>query len=176
MLYRILTLAFVLLVSLSLLAQNNNDTNDKATKPGCTTSPCVTPNHFASAPTLPSAPLRGKWAVEDFKTTDASVSCSVVKYDSTVTRPILHLLCPGRDIFAPLRVHLTLTWKDVAQIPSAMRSMLVDMNKAVKFKSSKGGDSKAEITLQDPQASRSVKEWVTFTQVNVGLVLPNKTE
>lgn len=174
MLARMLSVA-LLVVSPSLFAQNNQPSS-QASQPRCVSSPCASPAATSSAPILPSVPVRGKWEVEDFKTTDASVSCSVVKYDSTVTRPILHLLCPGRDIFAPLRVHLTLTWKDAKQIPAAMRSMLVDIDKAVKFKSSKAGDSKAEITLQDPQAARSVKEWVTFTQVNVGLVLPNKTD
>lgn len=128
----------------------------------------------AASPSLPRHALNGKWEVEEFKPTDASVTCSVVQYDTSQPKPILHLLCPGPQIFAPLRVHLALTWKEVAEVPSAMRNMLVDLNSLVKFKS-KPGNSKAELTLHNPQDTESLKEWVSFTRINVGLVLnPDK--
>jgi len=101
------------------------------------------------------------------------VSCAVVKYDSTLALPTLHLLCPGPEIFAPLRVHLALTWKNVSEIPLVMKSMLVDMSRSVKFKS-KPGDSRAELTLQNSQRTQSMKQWISFSDVNVGLVLPKK--
>ena len=112
--------------------------------------------------------------MEDFKQTNASVSCAAVSYDPGAARPTVHLLCPEPDIFAPLRVHLALTWKSVNQIPSVMKNMMVDLSRSVKFKS-KPGDSKAKLTLYSPQqASRSVTEWVKFTDVSVGLVLPRR--
>lgn len=146
---------------------------NSATPASCLFGSCITGDTLSAAPSLPSVPVRGKWQVEDFKKSDASVSCAVVKYDSTHSRPILHLLCPGPDIFAPIRVHLTLTWRDVREIPSVMKNMLVDMSRSVRFKS-KPGDSKAELTFQDADATRKVKEWISFSEVNVGLVLPPK--
>lgn len=126
------------------------------------------------SPSLPTEPAKGKWEVEDFKPTDASISCSVVQYDTSQPKPILHLLCPGPQIFAPLRVHLALTWKEATEVPVMMKNMLVDLNSLVKFKS-KPGDSKAELTLHNPQDTESLKRWVSFTRVNVGLVLnPDK--
>lgn len=171
---RISSIFFVLLSSASLIAQTNPNASDPSSQPGCTSAECKTQGQLASAASLPSIPSKGKWQVEDFRTTDASISCSVAKYDSAAARPVLHLICPERQVFAPLRVHLTLSWKDVAQIPLSMRSMLVDTNRAVRFKSHGIGDSSAELTLQAPNASRPVKQWIKFTDVNVGLVLPNK--
>lgn len=171
---RISSIFFALLSSASLIAQNNPSSSEAKSQSGCASVECKTQDQLASAGSLPSIPSKGKWQVEDFRTTDASISCSVAKYDSTAARPILHLICPERDVFAPLRVHLTLSWKDVAQIPLSMRSMLVDTNRAVRFKSHGIGDSSAELTLQAPNASHPIKEWIKFTDVNVGLVLPNK--
>jgi hypothetical protein len=174
MFVRISSIFFIVLSSASLIAQNNPNASDPKSQSGCTSAECKTQDQLASAGSLPSIPSKGKWEVEDFRTTDASISCSVAKYDSAAARPVLHLICPERDVFAPLRVHLTLSWKDVAQIPLTMRSMLVDTNRVVRFKSTKVGESSAELTLQAPNASRSIKEWIKFTDVNVGLVLPNK--
>ena len=164
----ILALLCSALPCLAQLSGNNSTTRAQAS---CLFGNCIMGDYTAAA--LPSVPVKGKWQVEDFKTSDASVSCAVVKYDSTLTRPILHLLCPGPDVFAPLRVHLTLTWKNVSEIPSVMKSMLVDMSRSVKFKSRPNG-SKAELTFENPRDTRSLKQWITFTEVNVGLVLPPK--
>jgi hypothetical protein len=171
---RISSIFFIVLSSASLIAQNNLNAGDTTSQSGCTAAECKSQDQVASAGSLPSTPSKGKWEVQDFRTTDASISCSVAKYDSTRSRPILHLICPQREVFAPLRVHLTLSWKDVAQIPLSMRTMLVETDRVVRFKSTRIGESSAELTLQAPNASRSVKEWIKFTDVNVGLVLPDK--
>jgi hypothetical protein len=156
------------------LAQfNNQQNNEAAGQSPCGTGGCGAGNTLASAPSLPSHPATGKWQTEDFRPTDASVSCAVVKYDSTVSRPVLHLLCPGPDVFAPLRVHLSLTWKNENEMPAIMRSLPVDISRSVNFKS-RPGVSRVELRFQDPQARRSIKEWITFTEVNVGLVVPPK--
>jgi hypothetical protein len=83
------------------------------------------------------------------------------------------LLCPGPQIFAPLRVHLTLSFADAKEIPKDMHEMLVDFNRAVRFKS-KAGDSQAELTLHAKQDTQTETKWVRFTKVNVGIVLPEK--
>jgi hypothetical protein len=171
---RISSVFFLVLSSASLMAQNNPSTSGPKSQSGCTSAECTTQDQLASAGSLPSIPSKGKWEVQDFKTTDASISCSVAIYDFTPARPVLHLICPERNVFAPLRVHLTLSWKDVAQVPQIMRSMLLDTNRAVRFKSRGVGDSSAELTLQAPNASHPIKQWVKFTDVNVGLVLPDK--
>jgi len=169
--YRTLCLIFV---SLSLWpAYSQTGSNQPATmSPSCLAPNCVNTD-AGKAPTFPTHPVHGTWVNEDFKTSDASVSCSVVKYDNSQPKPILHLLCPGPQVFAPLRVHLSLTWKEVSEIPARLRNMLISTNSLVNFKS-KPGDSRAEITMQDPQAGGSSKEWVHFTSVAVALVLPNE--
>lgn len=173
MFFRILAFSSALFLALPAYCQSGVNQETSQTKQSCPDSNCLNTNNFAAATSLPSVPVKGKWKTEDFKASDASVSCAVVKYDSTDTRPTLHLLCPGPDIFAPLRVHLALTWKHVSEIPSIMKNMLVVMSKSVKFKS-KPGKSKAELTLRDQEDNHSTTEWVTFTDVNVGLVVSQK--
>ena len=176
MFLKTLSIATLLLLSFPAMGQTGGkNLNTQSAQPQCQSSNCSSGERVAAATSLPSIPVSSKWRVEDFKETNASVSCAAVKYDPAESRPTLHLLCPGPDIFAPLRVHLALTWKSVSQIPSVMKNMLVDLSRSVKFKS-KPGDSKARLTLYSPQgqSGRSVTEWVEFTDVSVGLVLPQK--
>jgi hypothetical protein len=173
MFFRTLAISSALFLAVSAFCQSSDKQYNAQATQACPGGQCATANNFAAATSLPSVPVKGKWEVEDFKPSDAAVSCAVVKYDSTAARPTLHLLCPGPDIFAPLRVHLALTWKYASQIPATMKNMLVDMSRSVRFKS-KPGSSKAELTLRKPQDTHSTKEWVTFTDVNVGLVLQQK--
>ena len=173
MFFRILAFSSALFLALPAFCQTGANQANTQTAQACAGGLCANTSNFAAGASLPSAPVKGKWQTEDFKPSDASISCAVVKYDSTVTRPTLHLLCPGPDIFAPLRVHLALTWKHVSEVPSIMKRMLVDMSRSVKFKS-KPGNSRAELTLHDPQDAHSTRAWITFTDVNVGLVLQQK--
>ncbi|HYX54076.1 MAG TPA: hypothetical protein VE783_11545 [Candidatus Limnocylindrales bacterium] len=131
--------------------------------PACTDVP-VTSN----APIFPSKPTNGKWEVEDYKRSkDASISCAIVKYQAD-NKPQVHLLCPGPEIYAPLRVYLALTWNEAKDVPSSLKNLQVDTNAAVRFKS-RPGNPMAELTLRD--AARSQKEWVSFNKINVSLVL-----
>jgi hypothetical protein len=164
-----LLFVFICLLAFPLSAQqlNSGDNGQKCPGGNCT-------NYgVANAATFPSHPVPGKWQVEDFKSTDSSVTCSIMKYDSTTNLPILHLLCPGPEIFAPLRVHLTLSFASVKEIPRDMHDMLVDFNRAVRFKS-KSGDSQAELTLHAKEDTQTQTKWVKFTKVNVGIVVPEK--
>ncbi len=171
MLYR--TLCLIAFTLTALAAQSQTSSNQTAPMaPSCLAPNCANAN-TSNAPIFPSHPVGGKWVTEDFKTTDSSVSCSVVKYDNSQPKPILHLLCPGPQVFAPLRVHLSLTWKEISDIPAKLQHMLVRTDALVKFKS-RHGQSKAELTISDPQAGGSAKEWVSFNSVAVGLVLPNE--
>lgn len=107
----------------------------------------------------------------NFKPGDASVSCAVVRYEPSELQPILHLLCPSPEIYAPLYVHLALTWSEPTEVPQDMRNMLVQPDSPAKFKSI-NGNARAELTLYNAQRTRSQKEWVEFTRIsNVGLVL-----
>jgi len=66
---------------------------------------------------------------------------------------------------------LTLTFADIKEIPKDMHNMLVDFNRAVRFKS-KSGESQAELTLHAKEDTQTQTKWVKFTKVNVGIVLP----
>ncbi len=174
--FRTVVVTCLFLLALSLSAQNNGTAAGQAQcAAGTSCSNFRGPEGYPTLATRPaSAPPAGRrWEIEDFKPVDSSISCAVVKYDLDNLMPILHLLCPGPQIFAPLRVHLTLTWKDVSEVPESMKNMLVDAtsNSTVKFKS-RPGESRVELTLRDPDDTQSLKEWVKFTKVNVGLVVP----
>ncbi|HYX52530.1 MAG TPA: hypothetical protein VE783_03710 [Candidatus Limnocylindrales bacterium] len=171
MLYRNLCLIAFILTALA--AQSQTSSNQTASMaPSCLAPNCADVNP-SKAPVFPTHQVQGQWVTEDFKSTDSSVSCSVVKYDNSQPKPILHLLCPGPQVFAPLRVHLSLTWKQISDIPAKLQHMLVRTDALVKFKSKKG-ESKAELTMSDPQAGGSSREWVSFNSIEVGLVLPNE--
>jgi hypothetical protein len=158
---------FICLLAFPLSAQNLTS----APVTSCSNGNCS--DKTAPPPMFPSHPVPGKWEVQDFKSTNNSISCAVMKYDVTTSFPILHLLCPGPQIFAPLRVHLTLSFADIKEIPKDMNNMLVDFSHAVRFKS-KPGESQAELTLHAKEDAQTQTKWVKFTKVNVGIVLPEK--
>jgi len=171
MLFRTALAAGLCIFAFSLSAQDNKKT---ATNPQqCPAGTACSNLHAGGYPTLATRPGAVKWQIEDFTPTDSSISCAVVKYDMDEFMPILHLLCPGPQVFAPLRVHLTLTWKTPDEVPESMQNMLVDAasNSTVRFKS-RPGESRVELTLRDAEEKQSLKEWVKFTKVNVGLVAP----
>ena len=85
------------------LAQLSGSSTDRAVA-SCLFGSCITGENPAAAACLPSAPVRGKWEVEDFKRSDASVSCAAVQYDSTVACPVLHLICPRPDVCSVARI------------------------------------------------------------------------
>jgi hypothetical protein len=165
--YRMLSF-FICLLAIPLSAQNLTSSSDV---PKCPRGVCS--QESAPPPIFPSHPVPGKWEVQDFKTTNTSISCAVTKYDVTSSMPILHLLCPGPQIFAPLRVHLTLSFADVKEIPQDLHNMLVDLSRAVKFRA-KHGESQAELSLHAKEDPQVQTKWVKFTKVNVGIVLPEE--
>lgn len=175
MLFRAALIAGICIFALSLSAQDNNGTANPQQCPAGTACSNFHADGYPTLATRPEGarPTNRKWEIEDFKPVDSSISCAVVKYDLDELMPILHLLCPGPQVFAPLRVHLTLTWKAPSEVPESMQNMLVDAasNSMVRFKS-KPGESRVELTLHDAEETQSLKEWVKFTKVNVGLVVP----
>jgi len=175
MLFRTAILASLIAFSILASAQNNSPTLQARPCPaGANCSPAVASNS-PDTPTLRTRNDASRWQIEDFKPTDASITCSVVKYEWNDVMPIVHLLCPGPQVFAPLRVHLTLTWKNESEVPEAIKTMRVetDRNSVVQFKS-QPGESRVELTLCDAEETQTLKEWVKFTKVKVGLVPAQK--
>src|SRR5689334_4054735 len=164
--YRIFSLAAVFALVVSLHAQVQPPPSQQ-----CSGGNCRTFVPADRGTVFPSVPSKGKWETLDFKPGDASVSCGVVKYEIADSKPTLHLLCPAAEIYAPLRVHLALSWADIKDVPEALKGMLVDTASAVKFKSTPG-DARAELALHRSQESLLHREWIHFTKVNVALVLP----
>jgi len=165
MLHRTVCIASLLVLTLAAHTQVKNTQPQEP----CTAGNCTIFTPLERRPVVPSHPTNNK--ALDFKPGDASVSCAVVRYELSQMQPILHLLCPSPEIYAPLYVHLVLTWSEPAEVPQDMKNMLVDSNSPAKFKSI-NGNARAELTLHDAQRTRSQKEWVEFTRIsNVGLVL-----
>jgi hypothetical protein len=174
MFFRTSVLASLVLLSLFVKAQSNipSVTPETLCPAGAA---CASSPDSASRPVLHTRADTSRWQVEDFKPSNASISCSVVKYEWNDVMPILHLLCPGPQVFAPLRVHLTLTWKNESEVPQTIKTMRVEgeRNSVVQFKS-QPGESRVELTLCDAEETQTLKEWVKFTKVKVGLVPAQK--
>lgn len=166
--YRIVSIA-----SLSLFLLVSVTTHAQAVpNQRCAGGPCSNLVPPDRGPVLPVVPSNGKWETLDFKPGTGSVSCGVVKYEVTDLKPTVHLLCPGPQIYAPIRVHLALTWQSLEEVPPVLRTMYVELTNPVKFKSIPGKDASAELTLDNGQKTHAQKEWIHFTKVMVALVLP----
>lgn len=92
MCFRIAAFSSALLLALPAYCQTGANQADTQPAQACAGGPCANASNFAAGASLPSVPEKAKWQTEDFRPSDASISCAVVKYDSTVTRPTLHLL------------------------------------------------------------------------------------
>jgi hypothetical protein len=167
MLLRSVCIAVLFVCSLIVCAQSR-----PAQSAGqCPANACNNLTDLDTVPIYPTVPSNGKWETLDFKHDDAAVPCTVVKYELAESRPIVHLLCPDPRIYAPLRVHLSLSFTDLKEVPQIMKQMLVDVDSPVKFKSARG-DARVQLSLHSAAQTSSQKEWVKFTKVNVALVLP----
>jgi len=165
MLYAIfrLTCSCLLLFSSACVAQTATSASALASSSLTTTTNATN----ALPDTADSHSQSGK-AVE-FTPSDTSISCSVVRYDKKDAKPVLHLLCPEEQVFAPLRVHLKLSWNDIKEIPSNLEHMLVDIGGLAQFKS-KMGNTEVKLRLREQADSHSFTKWIKFTMVTVGLV------
>jgi hypothetical protein len=168
MLHRTVCLASLFIVTaLFARAQVKNTQNSES----CKGRKCA---KFAASDRGPDFPANSSLSNVDplsYKQGDGPVSCAVVKYDVSGQSPVLHLLCPEPQVYAPLRVHLALSWTEPGEIPQIIKNMAVDPNSLALFRSVPG-NTRAELWMHSVQDAQSRKEWVKFTTCKVSLVLP----
>src|SRR5690348_16258591 len=79
MFFRTLTLFSFLSLALPGIGQTSSNQLNSNTQTVCQSGDCKADCERAEAASLPSLSVRGKWEVEDFKPSNDSVSCAVVK-------------------------------------------------------------------------------------------------
>ena len=107
------------------------------------------------------------WAsVPDYRSVANPLSCSVVKLDKDNNMPVLHLICPARQIFAPLRVYMQLSWNELKEMPQQFDDG--PLPQIVKLRSN---HSEVDVQMNVDENGTRRQRWVAFTNlVGLGLV------
>ncbi len=92
------------------------------------------------------------------------IQCSVADWKNTAPKPVLTLLCPPQEVFAPLRVYLKLSWLKPEDVPGNSANILAPPKTPTKLRTNKGG---ALVWLNfDPAAKEKPQaQWVQFNGV-----------
>ncbi len=99
------------------------------------------------------------------------VDCAVLQWNEhSSDAPILTLLCPPSQIFAPLRVLVKLTWRDEEQAPVDSEKLLIAPGEKTRLRTRKDR-ALIQLTVLDNKG-RPRKTWVSFTGVADVALLP----
>jgi hypothetical protein len=172
MLHRTVCIASLFLTTALVARAQVTSTQGQEPCRGRKCSKFLSTDHGSGVPAKYSNSKTESW---DFKPGEGPVSCAVVNYDVSSENPVLHLLCPEPQVYAPLRVHLALSWTEPGEIPKNIKNMVVDANSLAQFRSTPG-NARVEVWVHAAQQTQSRKESVKFTKCKISLVLPPSSE
>ena len=92
------------------------------------------------------------------------IQCSVFSWRSTPLTPILTLLCPPADVFAPLHVYLLLSWRDQENAPSYAQGIKASPNSLTFLRTSKT-TALVSLDVLNKETNRFERRWVSFDAV-----------
>jgi hypothetical protein len=104
------------------------------------------------------------------------VPCSVIGWGNTSPKPSLTLLCPPKDLFAPLHVYIKLSWLTTEDVPDYFRDISLLPNEVTKLHTNKAA-TLIWLNVYDRNKHQRVARWVSFNGVvDVALltVVPSK--
>jgi len=94
------------------------------------------------------------------------ISCTVMKLDKARAVPILHLLCPAKQVFAPLRVYMQVSWNELKEVPQSVDELALPS--VVNMRSN---HSEIDVQMDVDQDGKHSRQWFAFTNlVGLGLV------
>ncbi|MCI0624451.1 MAG: hypothetical protein L0387_22865 [Acidobacteria bacterium] len=122
-----------------------------------------------------SAPLAIAQASQPFipePTKPADTRCSVVDWRLSSTTPALTVVCPPKEVFAPLRVYLRLSWAKEEDVPSDYLSIVALPGTQTKMRVSKPREEVLVwLKVYEKGGGRALAQWVSFNRlVDVGLL------
>ena len=99
----------------------------------------------------------------------SEVKCSVVEWNVTMPRPVLTLVCPPEEVFAPLRVYFKLSWAMPKDIPSNYLNILAPPRAQTKLHWTRA-ELHVLLPIKGEGGGKAETKWVIFTEV-VGFYL-----
>ncbi|MCI0420965.1 MAG: hypothetical protein L0312_17325 [Acidobacteria bacterium] len=105
-------------------------------------------------------------------TKPADTRCSVVDWKISSTTPALTLVCPPKEVFAPLRVYLHFSWEKEGDMPSNYLSIVALPGTQTKMRMSKRGEEVLVwLEVYEKGDGKPQAKWVSFNRlVGVGLL------
>jgi len=100
---------------------------------------------------------------------NADIKCAIVEWNPDASTPKLTLLCPPLEVFAPLRVYLTLSWEKPEQVPRDYRKIIASPKTPTKMRSTRKGVF-VWLKVQRNHEGEPPVRWVSFNYlVGIGL-------
>jgi hypothetical protein len=104
----------------------------------------------------------------------SDIKCSVLEWNTGLPKPILTLVCPPEEVFAPLRVYFKLSWATPEDVPSDYLAIVATPRGQMKFHWTRDELHVLLPIKREGREKRQVK-WVVFTEV-VGFYLGNSNK
>ena len=101
------------------------------------------------------------------------IKCSVVAWDSSSRsrKPVLTLLCPAEEVFAPLHVHIKLSWEKAEDVPTVLVRSLVPLKTLVRVRTTAEA-AFVRLSILEDLNSKPREEWFSFTAaLDIALVI-----
>jgi hypothetical protein len=92
------------------------------------------------------------------------VNCSVVDWIGAPAKPTLTVLCPPKEVFAPLHVFLKVSWLKVEDVPAYTRAIRAPAGTPTKLRTNKTAVW-IWLGVQEKQDAPPCKKWVPFSGV-----------
>ncbi len=100
---------------------------------------------------------------------EAEIKCAIVEWNPDASTPKLTLVCPPSEVFAPLRVYLSLSWEKPEQVPRDYRKIIASPKTPTKMRSSRKGVF-VWLKVQRNHEDEPPVRWVSFNYlVGIGL-------
>lgn len=98
------------------------------------------------------------------------LNCAVVRWNKGPEKPVLTLICPPEEVFAPLRVVFGLSWSQPTDIPPQVGNVTLSPGDLVRFRLD-SKDAHVLVPVRRAVDRQTERGWLRFTAVvQVGLV------
>ena len=99
----------------------------------------------------------------------APINCAVLSWEYTPSRPLLTLVCPPEDVFAPLRVYLKLSHSAPKGKARDYQKIAVQPGELTKMRSAET-EALIWLKVQEDGKAKPTAQWMPFDEiVKVGL-------
>jgi hypothetical protein len=104
----------------------------------------------------------------------SEIRCSIIEWENNAPKPLLTVVCPPPQVFAPLRVFLKFSWLDTKDVPKEAAKVVAEPRTETKIMLGKG-DIKVFLKISKGGDDTGKEKWMAFNALQGFTIIPSKT-